>query len=379
MKRPFVYGELAENENFIDRIEDRKKLGTFLQNGVSVMLISPRRWGKSSLVRQTMKELASADENIRVCYIDAFSVTSASEFLNAFASAVIEGTSTTLEKRMEDIKRFLTGITPSITIADDPLHSLSFDLKIHPIEKSAQEILRLPEAIAQAKKLHVIVCIDEFQQLATLSDWKSLEGKMRSEWQLQHNTTYCFYGSKRHMMMDIFGNANNPFYRFGQVFFLQKISKEYWIPYIMDGFSNTGKTISKQLAERICDTVQCHSWYVQQLSFFIWTATETTVTDDIFREQLQMLIDTNAPMFVSDSESLTSSQIGMLAAISNGETRLNSKAVVDRYTLGNQQTITRNKHRLRELEIVDFQDDRFIFVDAVYELWFRQQYRRRVQ
>ena len=378
MERPFVYGELAENENFVDRIEDRKQLLTFLQNGISVMLISPRRWGKSSLVRQTMKELQATDKTIRVCYIDAFSVTSVTEFLSTFASAVIEGTSSTIEKRLEDIKRFINVITPSITIKDDTLNSFSFDLKMRPIEQSIQEILRLPETIAKAKNIHIIVCIDEFQQLATLADWKSLEGKMRSEWQLQHNTTYCFYGSKRHMMMDIFGNANNPFYRFGQVLFLQKINKIYWIPYIIEGFAKTGKSISEQFAERICDTVQCHSWYVQQLSFFIWSATDSVVTEDIFREQLQMLIDTNAPMFIRDSESLTPSQIGMLAAISNGETKLNSKAVIERYTLGNQQTITRNKHRLRELDIVELQAERFIFVDAVYELWFRQQYRRRV-
>ena len=378
MERPFVYGELAENENFVDRIEDRNQLRTFLQNGISVMLISPRRWGKSSLVRQTMKELQATDKTIRVCYIDAFSVTSVTEFLSTFASAVIEGTSSTIEKRLEDIKRFINVITPSITIKDDTLNSFSFDLKMRPIEQSIQEILRLPETIAKAKNIHIIVCIDEFQQLATLADWKSLEGKMRSEWQLQHNTTYCFYGSKRHMMMDIFGNANNPFYRFGQVLFLQKINKIYWIPYIIEGFAKTGKSISEQFAERICDTVQCHSWYVQQLSFFIWSATDSVVTEDIFREQLQMLIDTNAPMFIRDSESLTPSQIGMLAAISNGETKLNSKAVIERYTLGNQQTITRNKHRLRELDIVELQAERFIFVDAVYELWFRQQYRRRV-
>ena len=378
MERPFVYGELAENENFVDRIEDRNKLRTFLQNGISVMLISPRRWGKSSLVRQTMKELQATDKTIRVCYIDAFSVTSVTEFLSTFASAVIEGTSSTIEKRLEDIKRFINVITPSITIKDDTLNSFSFDLKMRPIEQSTQEILRLPETIAKAKNIHIIVCIDEFQQLATLADWKSLEGKMRSEWQLQHNTTYCFYGSKRHMMMDIFGNANNPFYRFGQVLFLQKINKIYWIPYIIEGFAKTGKSISEQFAERICEVVQCHSWYVQQLSFFIWSATDSVVTEDIFREQLQMLIDTNAPMFIRDSESLTPSQIGMLAAISNGETKLNSKAVIERYTLGNQQTITRNKHRLRELDIVELQAERFIFVDAVYELWFRQQYRRRV-
>ena len=68
MKRPFIYGELAENENFIDRIEDRKQLLTFLQNGISVMLISPRRWGKSSLFRQTMKELLAIDKTIRMLY-----------------------------------------------------------------------------------------------------------------------------------------------------------------------------------------------------------------------------------------------------------------------------------------------------------------------
>lgn len=119
--------------------------------------------------------------------------------------------------------------------------------------------------------------------------------------------------------------------------------------------------------------------YVQQLSFFIWSATNSAVTEDIFREQLQMLIDTNAPMFFRDSESLTPSQIGMLAAISNGETKLNSKAVIERYSLGTPQTITRNKLRLRELDIVELQDGHFAFVDAVYELWFRQQYHRRVE
>jgi hypothetical protein len=379
MVRPFVYGELAEKDNFIDRIEDRKQLKTFLSNGISVMLISPRRWGKSSLVRQAMGELLSEEKRIRVCYVDAFSVTSASEFLNAFASAVIEGTSSTIEKRFEDIKRFINVITPSITIKDDALNSFSMDLKMRPLEQSAQEILRLPETIAQAKDLHVIVCIDEFQQLATLPDWKSLEGKMRSEWQLQHNTTYCFYGSKRHMMMDIFGNANNPFYRFGQVLFLNKIEKSHWIPYIIEGFHKTGKSIAPEFASRICDTVKCHSWYVQQLSFFIWSDTVDEVTEDIFHRQLQLLIDTNAPMFISDSERLTAAQIGMLAAISNGESKLSSKAVVSRYNLGNMQTITRNKHRLQELDIIETQDDHFAFVDTVYELWFRQQHRRLIK
>ena len=222
------------------------------------------------------------------------------------------------------------------------------------------------------------MCIDEFQQLAALPDWKSLEGKMRSEWQLQHNTTYCLYGSKRHMMMDIFGNSNNPFYRFGQVLFLKKISKEYWIPYIVEGFSKTGKHISDEMAEKICDTVQCHSWYVQQLSFFIWSDSDGEVTDDIFQRQFQLLLDTNAAMFMRDTESLTPAQINMLAAISNGETLLSSKAVVERYHLGNMQTITRNKQRLQDLGLVELTGGKLVFVDAVFERWFRLQYHRRI-
>lgn len=119
MNRPFIYGELAENDHFIDRVEDRKMLKSFLANGISVMLISPRRWGKSSLVRQTMKELQAEDSRVRVCYVDAFSVTSVTEFLNAFASAVIEGTSSTVQKRLEDIKRFISVITHPVRIPED--------------------------------------------------------------------------------------------------------------------------------------------------------------------------------------------------------------------------------------------------------------------
>lgn len=72
MKKPFVYGELATKDNFIDRQEDRKRLKTFLQNGINVMLISPRRWGKSSLVKVSMDELRNEDDNIRICFIDAY-------------------------------------------------------------------------------------------------------------------------------------------------------------------------------------------------------------------------------------------------------------------------------------------------------------------
>ena len=96
-KIPFEYGSIAENEYFIDRIEDRRDLKTFLGGGINVMLISPRRWGKSSLVKAAMEELKQEQKDIRVCYLDAFKIFSEEEFYNKFASAVLQGVSSTIE------------------------------------------------------------------------------------------------------------------------------------------------------------------------------------------------------------------------------------------------------------------------------------------
>ncbi len=321
-----------------------------------------------------MDELRAEDERVRVCFIDAFSVKTEEEFLQAFAREVISCASSTWEKRLEDVKRFLTGVTPSISIKENMSETLSLDLKFGFAEKETMEILALPEKIAEEKNLHIIVCIDEFQQLALLPSYASLEGKMRSIWQTQHRVSYCFYGSKRHMMLDIFNKSSNPFYRFGQVLFLQKIAKEEWVPFIVESFRKTGKEITEQQAGFICDTVKCHSWYVQQFSFFVWAATQTTVTDEGIQRQLQLLIDTNMPMFISDTENLTAAQVAMLRAVADGEFRFNAVAVVSKYGLGNAQTITRNKRILAERDFIEKHEDSFVFADPVFELWFRQYY-----
>lgn len=340
-KIPFEYGSIAENEYFIDRIEDRRDLKTFLGGGINVMLISPRRWGKSSLVKAAMEELKQEQKDVRVCYLDAFKIFSEEEFYNKFASAVLQGVSSTMEKRWAE---------------------------------SAEEILNLPEKIAKAKGIHVIVCIDEFQQLANLPDWKQLEGTMRSVWQGQHSTTYCLYGSKRHMMMDIFGNSKNPFYRFGQMMTLKKIAKEYWKPFIHDSFYNHGKTISDDMIERICNTVQCHSWYMQQFCFLIWTRTATEVTEEIYQSQLTKLLDTNTDMFITDIDGMPASQIAFLRAVCMGETHFNAQQVVAEYGLGAPRTITKNKKALVERDFIEKSGDGFKMVDPVFELWFKREY-----
>ena len=337
---PFQFGTLATEENFIDRTEDRALLKQLLASHINVMLISPRRWGKSSLVKKAMTELSEEDKEVRICYIDAFSIGSEAEFYRTFASQVIACASS----------------------------------KFVPQERDKMAILQLPELLAKEKGIRIIVCIDEFQQLANLPEYKDMEGKMRSVWQQQQLTSYCLYGSKRNMMLNIFNNSNSPFYRFGQVIFMQKIAKEHWIPFILSSFEKTGKRISESFASRICDVVECHSWYLQQLCYFIWSFTVSEVTEEVFSLGLKQVLNINTPMFQNDTENLSSTQIEMLKAIADGEQHFSAQAVKQVYNLGNPNTIVKNKKILQNKDIIEKQKADFVFVDPIYRLWFQEEY-----
>lgn len=369
MKKPFVYGELAEDENFIDRIDDRSQLKTFLCNGINVTLISPRRWGKSSLVKATMKEIMAERNDTVVCFIDAFRLNSEKEFYNAFASSVVNSVATTLDKGMELVRNYLKNFSARLKLKGS-LIDVEVDLHLKDSAINVEELLNLPQKLAQERGMRVIVCIDEFQKLAEFPEWKSMEGMLRSVWQQQQDVTYCLYGSKRHMLMDIFTNSNKPFYRFGQTLYLKKIESRYWIEYIVNTFRETGKEISEEYAARICSTMENHSWYVQQFSFFIWAATDTVVTEEIMQRQLQSVLDTNMPVFEAETERLAASQVAMLRAVADGEQRLNSADAVSKYHLGGPQSITRNKSVLIRMDILEKQDGKLVFVDPLYKLWF---------
>lgn len=373
-KVPFEYGTIAENQYFIDRIADRKELKTFLGGGVNVMLISPRRWGKSSLVKAAMEELKKERTDIRVCYLDAFKIFTEEDFYSKFTSAVLKGILSPMQQRLNEAIEYVRHLSPSITVSSDPVNAVDFKLNFNSLPSSPEEILNLPEKLAKKHNVQVIVCIDEFQQLARLSCWKKLEGTMRSVWQHQSNTNYCLYGSKRHMMMDIFGNSHNPFYRFGQLISLKKIAREYWIPYIHDSFENYGKHIDAQYINRICDLMQCHSWYMQQFCFFIWTHTDKEVTDEIFDTEYNRLIDSNSDMFMADINNMAASQIAFLKAVCSGETHFNAQEVVRKYNLGSPRIITKNKQLLVERDIIEKNGDGYRCVDPLFELWFRREF-----
>ena len=149
------------------------------------------------------------------------------------------------------------------------------------------------------------IAIDEFQQIAEFKDSKTFQKRLRTVWQLQKSVSYCLFGSKRHLMNELFEKKSLPFYKFGDAIYLQKIGTTDWIDYIRRRFEVTGKQISKELAEKICQRVDNHSSYVQQLAWLVWIHTDKTATEQDFEAAYQDIIDQNTPLFEKQTESLT--------------------------------------------------------------------------
>lgn len=371
---PFQYGKLAAGSTFVNRIREKQELKSNLYSGINTMLISPRRWGKSSLVKEAMKELVEERPDVRVCFLDVFTVRSEEEFYQLFAKEVIKATSNSWETWISNATEFLKTLSPKISIGVDPMTDFSIGLEYHRVKENERELLELPEKIACSKGIKIIVCIDEFQSLAGLKNYGHLEGEMRSVWQHHQKVSYCLYGSKRHMMIEIFNSSSKPFYRFGQLMFLQKIDETEWIKFIMNSFRRTGKEISTEDAGLIVEKVKSHSWYVQQLSHFVWSATRKAVTVEIVDKAFSQIVNTNLPLYVAECEALSITQLNLLIAIAKGESVLTGATTMSKYKLGTPQNVSKNKIVLEQKDILDKTVEGFYFLDPVFEFWFKSEY-----
>ncbi|MBQ0074815.1 MAG: ATP-binding protein [Prevotella sp.] len=371
-KTPFVFGVKAEGENFTDRREETKNLLANFQYGVNTILISPRRMGKTSLVEKVCNMID--DNEIRIVRIDAFGTRCEIDFINAFATAVIRATSTKWEEWMENAKVFLSRFVPKISLGQDPLNDFSISLEYNPNNNTTDEILKLPEMIANQKGYKIVVCIDEFQQIGEYSDSLTFQKKLRSVWQLQKNVSYCMYGSKKHMMEKIFLNRSYPFYRFGDVMYLKKISERDWVDYICERFDATGKKISRELAKEVTILTECYSSYVQHLAWFLWLKTDNEATEDDLRYATNRLLDSQEALFIQQTEGLSDYQMNFLHAIADGvHTGFTQKSVLSKYRLGTSANITRLKNTLKEKDLIETTEPRSLDMsDPILKLWLKK-------
>ncbi|MBQ9100369.1 MAG: ATP-binding protein [Paludibacteraceae bacterium] len=372
--KPFIFGIATSGDNFTDRKKDTERLLLNFQHGVNTVLISPRRWGKTSLV-QKVCHLAQSDK-LKVVYLDIFSCRSDKDFYDAFAAAVLKQTSSKLDEWLENIKLFLSRVSPKISIGTDPMTDFSISLEMNPKREDVEEILQLPEKIAQKKGFNIVICIDEFQQIAEFKDSKTFQKRLRTVWQLQKSVSYCLFGSKKHLMNELFEKKSLPFYKFGDAIYLSKIGTADWVDYICRRFIVTGKVITKELAERICKMVDNHSSYVQQLAWLVWIRTDQLATINDLEAAYQDIIEQNTPLFEKQTESLTTYQMNFLRAIIDGvHSEFTTQETLNKYQLGSSANVAIVKKALVKKELIEVEKRQIVISDPLLAVWLKKELR----
>ena len=368
MKTPFVYGVAAEEMYFTDREKETLRLRMNFENGLNTIIISPRRWGKTSLVNKVAQELKNHPE-IRIVRMDAFSVRTPEDFYRMFATEFIKQTASRVEEWMANAKRFLGSLVPVITMSADPMNPVSFSLK-SVVSNYGEEVLTLPERFAKEKGIHIIICIDEFQQIGELNDSITFQKKMRSVWQHQHAVSYCLYGSKRHMLINMFGSRSYPFYKFGDIIFLERIPIEYWYEFIQTRFEQTSKSIPTSLIDDIYAYVDGNSSYIQQLSWLVWARTTHEADEEILNEAKQDLLHQNHALFMEQINGLSQYQIRFVRAIMEGKgCEINRKETIEAFELGSSANIATIKKALQKKEIIEINGKDIHFSDPIFIHW----------
>ena len=371
-EQSFVFGVSVSDYNFIGRKEEIRRLKMNFEEGINTIFISPRRWGKTSLVKKVC-EVVDRKKVIPV-FVDIFKCKTEYEFYNALAEAVLKQTASKAELWMDNARDFIARLSPKVSFSPEPNSEFALSLGISPKTHAPEEILSLAEEIAKKKQKRIVVCIDEFQQIGEMADSVSIQKRLRSVWQHQRLTSYCLFGSKKHTMMNVFQKRNMPLYQFGDFKFLDKIPTETWVEYIVQHFKDRQRTISTEQAAKICQLVDNYSSYVQQLSWLVFSLIDEgqVVTDDHLKQGVKDLLNSQEQLFMQQIEPLTAYQMNFLRCILSGHhDDFGETAVREEFQLGSVSNITRLKTALVDKDIVEMSGKRYYITDPVFALWFR--------
>lgn len=369
METPFVFGKIASKDDFTDRKIETERLVSNFISGTNSILISPRRWGKSSLVARASESVLKKKTKIRFCFLDLNNIRSEEQFYQNLATEVLKVSSAKIQVIAENARKFLGSFIPNLTFSPGPCAEIKLGLDWKEVKRDPGDIIDLAEKMASDKGIKIIICIDEFQNISEFTDPVAFQKQMRAHWQHHHNVSYCLYGSKRHMMMDVFESPSMPFYKFGDIIFLEKISKADWLGFLSKRFADTGKKIDGEHAGLIADLADCHPYYVQQLARLSWFRTGTVCSEQIIRDAFSDLILQLSMLFQTIADGLSNTQLNFLKALLSGAEQMSSQENIAAFRLGTSANVVKIKKALINKEILDTSQNRLFFLDPLFRQW----------
>ncbi len=279
MKNPFILG-LAQGSKFCNRRKELQELYDFAASGRSVVLYSPRRYGKSSLVTSLCDRLQN--DGYVTAYSDLFPITSEQEVVSRLAAAILAGIGKGADPQSarQKVSGIFSRLIPSVEITREGMNfSVRFDRETK-TETLLDDVVGGLFAYLERSGKRACVVLDEFQEITELKASKRIEGTLRAHLQRHETASFFFVGSRRHILKDMFTNKTRPFYKSAFLYTLDVIPKSEFASCISDMFTESGKTCLPEAAEAVYDMARGYSGYVQRLAALSWDLTEDTCDID---------------------------------------------------------------------------------------------------
>ena len=375
MPNPFVYGEIVPDQAFADREAELDRLVSDLADGQKVFLISPRRYGKSSLVRRALATLARRSFLTVEVTVSAYS--SYVAFLEGYARAL-----TASESRWQRARDWLGAVVTStrteIRLEQEPTGPGRFAVAFplvrteRDVTRLANELFSLPGRIAGERKRTVVVALDEFQAIEGFNGG-SVEHSLRAAAQQQRQVGYVFSGSEPSLMEKMIG-PRRPFYKAGPVMRLEKIQPDVFAAFIEERFTASGVRPEPGLGAAIVELGGNLPYDVQRLAHETWddvrAAGARRATLDDLHGTLGRLLSEQETMFEAMWQRLTLAQRAVLrASVLQGGRELLSADTRARYRLGGPSSIQASLAALVKQDLLLKEGGRYVVVDSLLREW----------
>lgn len=379
-KNPFIFGRVVHGRDFADREDETAELVSDIESRQSVILFSPRRYGKTSLIKQALSKLDS--RRFLQIYIDLFPVTSKVQFAEAYAGAIAGSTSGKLDEIIDTIKAHIPGFKLTLRPSGLPA-SVEIELTRtrRDIDKALGSLYDLPQTLAKKKNKQAVVVFDEFQELVNL-DGADIEKGLRTKIQHHDLVSYVFTGSRRHLLDKMFLDKSRPLFKIGKQMHLKRIPSNQFAAFINNKFRSTEINIESSMIESLLATTQSHPYYTQQLCHELWNicnVSKQARRSDLDAAVNQVMSNQNYA-YTSIWEELSVKQRSMLFALAREEEkgemvqrRIFSKEFLEEYNLASPSTVQRAVEQLEEKELVERENGGHRVSDIFFSRWLSKQ------
>ena len=371
-QNPFVYGEVVPAAAFVDRVDELRRLIQDLDAAQKIFLISPRRYGKSSLIRRALATMTRRGALTVEVTVSSFS--SYVAFLEGYARA-LAAAETTWDRGRSWLREAIS--STRIDVGADS-HAVAFPnaRTERDVSRLAEEVFALPARLAQTRRRKVIVALDEFQAIAGYNGG-SVEHALRAAVQHQREVGYVFAGSEPSLMERML-SPRRPFYKAGPVMRLEKIPAEEFAAFIDGRFTRSGMKPEAGLGDAIVELAENLPYDVQRLAHETWDEVRgrnrRRATLDDLHQALKRLLAEHQMIFEAVWQHLTLTQRAALrAVVLEGGRGLLSADVRIRHRLGGPSTVQRALAALVRDDVVTRDGDRYAVVDSLLREWVARQ------